>query len=72
MLYLPKARVARVEHALAAHALIFKRSDVRRQQAVQPEDVALCLGERSALVEARIEQQIDALQAGANDGFFVG
>ena len=72
LLYLPKCGVARIENALAALALIFKRADVRRQQAVQAEDVAFLLGERSALVEARIEQEIDAMKAGANDRLFIG
>ena len=57
-----------VEDALAAVTLIFERPDVRRQQAVQSEGVALLLGKCRALVEARIHQQIAPGEAGANDG----
>src|ERR1700722_15619510 len=44
---LVKRRWVVVEHAFASLALIFKVSDVRRQQAVQRKCVALCLSERS-------------------------
>ena len=62
-----EGRLARVEHALAAQALILKRADVRWQQPVQTEHVALLLGKCGALVEARVEEQIDAVQARVND-----
>ena len=64
---LAESRLARIEHALAAQPLILKRADMRRQQSVQPEDVALLFGECGALVQPRVEQQIDAVQARAND-----
>lgn len=71
---LAKSGVARIENALAALSLIFKRANVRGQQPMQPKRIALLLRKRCALVEPRIEQQIDAVQAGVNDGniFFWG
>ena len=45
-----------------------RRADVRRQQAVQAEGVALLFSKCRALVEARIQQQIESMKAGANHG----
>ena len=44
----------------AAADLHLERADMRRQEAVQPEGVALVVGERRALVEQRIGQQVGA------------
>ena len=57
---LVERRGVAVEHAFAALALVFERPDVRRQQAVQSECVALRLSECRAFVEARIHEQIVA------------
>jgi len=43
---------------------------VGRKQAVQIEGVALRLSERSALVQARIHEQIETGKAGANGRIF--
>ncbi len=56
-----------VERALASLALIFQRPDVRRQQAVQRESIALRLRECRPLVEARIHEQTESVKAGANN-----
>ena len=61
---LAESGVARIEHSLAASPLIFERPDVRRQQPMQPEDVAFLFAECGALVQARIGEQFDAVQAG--------
>ena len=49
-----------------ARDLLVERGDVRRQQAVQLEGVALGFGERGALVEQRIVQQLIAAERGAD------
>ena len=54
-----------VERAFAALALVFQRADVRRQQAVQREGIALRLRECRALVEARIHEQTESVKVGA-------
>ena len=56
-----------IEGELAAFALIFEVADVRGQQAVEGECIALFLSECGALVEARIQEQIEAGEAGADD-----
>ena len=63
-----ESRVTRIEHPLAAHALILQRADVGRKQSVQPKHIALVLGKCRALVEARIKQQIDAMETRAKNG----
>ncbi len=61
-----EARRLRVEHFLASLALVFQRSNMGRQQAVQDECVALCFSKCSALVEARMQQQFIARKTGAD------
>src|ERR1035438_797279 len=61
-----KVRGLGIEYHLAALALVFQRSNVRRQQAVEYECVALCLSERGALVETGMQQQIITCKARAN------
>ena len=50
------------EVGVAAFELLLDRPDVRRQEPVEPEAVALLLGEGAALVEHRAVQQRDAPQ----------
>ena len=47
--------------------LVLERADMGRQEAVQPERVALGLGERRALVEQRIGQQVRAGEIGFDE-----
>ena len=51
---LGKGRGQAVEGPFAALALVFKGSNVRRQQSVEREQVAFRLGERGALVQSRM------------------
>jgi hypothetical protein len=46
-----EGRVARIQNALASQALIFKRANMRREQAMQPEGVALLFGESRAFIQ---------------------
>lgn len=62
---------AAVEDAEAAVALVGEGADVGREEAVEVELVALFFGEGGALVEAGIEEEIGAGEAGA-DGLFGG
>jgi hypothetical protein len=64
--------MAIIEGNLAAFSLIFEAADVRGQQAVKAEGVALGLSKRGAFVEARIQQEIEAGEASANDGGVAG
>ena len=55
-------------HRVRAGAdLLLERSDVRRQQAVQLELVALVLGERGPLVEQRVGEERRALEVGLDE-----
>ena len=47
--------------------LLVEAGDVRRQQAVQPENLLLLLAERRALVEQRIVEQLVAAQFGLDE-----
>ncbi len=57
-----------LEGSHAAFALFLKGPDVGRKQAVQRKFVAFPLGERGALVQLRVEQQIIAGEMRVCDG----
>ena len=52
------------ERLIRPAALLVERLDYRRQQSVQPERLALGLGERGALVQERSLEQVDPPRAG--------
>ena len=55
------------EDEKSSRDLIFERADVRRQQAVQRENVALLLGESRSLVEQRVVDELEAGESGFHE-----
>src|SRR5665213_342464 len=61
-----EACVSIVERNLAALTLIFKRSNMWRQQTMQRKSIAFFFSKRSALIQARIRQKAESGQVGAD------
>jgi hypothetical protein len=67
---LAKSTGAAVENSLAASPLIFECPNVGRKEPMKTEGVALFFAKGCALIQARIGEQLDAVETGLDCGLF--